>query len=596
MAKKSISVNREMTGPTELFALANHTDVSEDMREVYRMVGDSMSSKRSLDMSEINAIKDSMYTESLGDKVGMSLDEAKELAMKKTTEVIDGFYNPVNGLGTPADPGWYNTAFTPISMTPNEVTAYYSSGGIPRRITDLKANGVVINGYFFESKHPVWKKDSLDKLFDYAEQHNFRAFIVESTRDGMLYGGSVLVPHLKGDNPYTYQYTIEELMKNRILKEDSLEYFWTADRWNAVLIPDYNISAESYLHPSEMFIPIASKTVRTNKHNGRAAIIRPKRLPYWGTLRQVGWGVSDMEGWIFSVLAYEMCMRQIPIMAQQGSLLYRHIPLDGLVAQNGPEAANRLAAEMSLQMVQMSNIAPKTFNSVGEIKTIERSYQGFNDLVNILKQDIGAQSSIPDSVIFNTQPTGFSDNKEDVTLKQAETIKQVSNEIKTQLQNVIKVMVISCFGPNSLEAQYADQVQLCFDSPIVATNEERTQAATTLGTLVTSITGAGGSLRDSLIIAQKFMPGIEIPADVMERLNESEEFHDPEQPIDGQEPFINKITKPQGNFLGKITKPGESFLSKITKPKESFVNKITKPKESNESWLKSIFQKSAGKK
>ncbi len=429
--------------------------------------------------------------------------------------VSDSFFNPVNRIGTTQDPTYYNQSTIPVSMSPNEATSYYTSGGVPAAIIDKKARGMFINGYQFEGP-PLWKKEWSDELKEYADSLGFDRKAMETNRDGLLYGGAVMVPHFEKDTPFTYELPMPELIKQGIIEKNCIKYFWHSDRWNTVLIPSYDISSEDYLHPRNVFVPITGKTVNTQ----RASIIRPNEQPYWGTLRQMGWAVSDMEGWIRAALGYEMCLASIPIMAQQMSVMYRHIPLDGIIAQNGPEYAQQFANGMSRQMVEMSNIAPKTFNMVGEIKTIERHYQGFPELVMLLRQDIGAKSRIPESVLFHSSPTGFSDIDSDTTLKQAEVAKELGNKIIPQYQPSVVMLIYSCFGPNSEQAKMADQVRLTFESPVVLTNEERNAAGTTFSGLFTAFINGGLQPGDAIEMSKAFTPDIELPQDVIDRLNQ----------------------------------------------------------------------------
>jgi hypothetical protein len=397
-------------------------------------------------------------------------------------------------------------------MSPNEVTAYYSNGGVAARIIDMKSQGILVNGYRFlcDNLTPA----DLEKLKEYADSVGFDKEFVNSVRDGLSYGGSLLVPALKSDNAISYSMSISELIKEKKLVKNSIERFWSADRWNAILIPDYNISAADYLMPRSIFVPITGKEVNTS----RAAVIRPKQLPYWGTIRQMGWGISDMEGWIRSLLGYEMCIASIPIMAQQMSVMYRHIPLDGIIAQNGPAFAQQFAEGMSRQMVEMSNIAPKTFNMVGEIKTIERNYSGFPELVSILQQDVGAKADISHSVLFNTMSTGFSKNTDDISMKQANTVQNIGNKLIPQLQPIVKMLVYSCFGPDSEQAKYADMVRIDFDTPVVLTNEQRNAAGTVFASVLTANIGAGLQPADAIDLAHSFTPDIDMPDGLMERL------------------------------------------------------------------------------
>ncbi len=77
----------------------------------------------------------------------------------------DGFWNPMTGVGSQDDPGIYNYSYIPVSMSPQEATSYYASGGIPAVIIDKKAKGAMINGYSFEGDG--WDPDEFKKLHDH---------------------------------------------------------------------------------------------------------------------------------------------------------------------------------------------------------------------------------------------------------------------------------------------------------------------------------------------------------------------------------------------------------------------------------------------
>ena len=80
-----------------------------------------------------------------------------------------------------------------------------------------------------------------------------------------------------------------------------------------------------------MYVPISGISV--NAH--RSAMLRPKNYLTGGALRQLGWSVSDYEGYMRSIYAYEIMIASIPIMAQQMSLLMYEMPLEGMLATMG---------------------------------------------------------------------------------------------------------------------------------------------------------------------------------------------------------------------------------------------------------------------
>ena len=111
-------------------------------------VADADCSPSSHSLEDITEIQTIMYDHVKGARVkdGQSFQTIDEFKAK----VRDGFWNPMSGVGSQDDPGMYNFAYIPVSMSPQEATAYYASGGIPAVVTDKKAKGCLLNGYTFE--------------------------------------------------------------------------------------------------------------------------------------------------------------------------------------------------------------------------------------------------------------------------------------------------------------------------------------------------------------------------------------------------------------------------------------------------------------
>lgn len=436
-----------------------------------------------------------------------SLAEVKDKMVVKFAQ--DGFTNPMANVNTPYDTGYYNAAYTPVAMGPMEATASYSSGGLPQLIIDKKAKSVLLNGFQFESKHPYWTADKLKRLKEYTDSIGFTPKLVDALRDGFIYGGACLYPSFKRDNAETYQYPLKKLLKTGILAKDTIKHWVAVDRWNTVVIPEYNITVQDYLFAKEYYIPIGGIAVATE----RSAVIRPKQLPYWGAIRQLGWGVSDYEGYIKSILAYEIMVASIPIMAQQMSLLLHEIPLDGIIAQNGLESAKEFMAENDAQMRSWSMNNPKTLNSFGKVYAVDRTYTGYEDLGMMLRQDIAAQSGIPESVLFHTQPKGFSNNTEEVLLKQSEIIRMTQNSIIPMLRPEVEILAISCFGPEEDMMAMLPYLQLSFETPLVATETERSESAARYSASLSSLVQSGVPVKEAVVLLKQFFREVEISGD-----------------------------------------------------------------------------------
>ena len=477
-----------------------------------------------------------------------SLNDAKKSmttgAIKLT---VDSFFNPVNGTGTPFDPGFYNTATIPISLMPMEASAYYSNGGVAGMIIDTKAGGMLTNGYRFLGNG--WKPEWLETLKEYADSVNFdQKAIRDPNRDGLIHGGSLVVPSFKKDNAMTYGMSVSELLRNGIIEKDCISDIWHADRWNCVLVPDYNIAASDYITPKHIFVPIAGVNVRTE----RAAILRPKQLDYWGTIRNMGWGVSEFQSWIQPYLGWQIGVYGVPQLLQQMSLIFNSIDIAALLAAGGPNAAQALAQDIGRKLATASNVFPKTINSGGKLEVIERNFTGYPGMIQVLEDALCAGAELSPSIVFGRHEAGLGGDDGDSTIKQAGSIQKIANKIIPQLQPLVKILVYSCFGPDSEQAKLADKVRIDFDSPVVLTNKERNEAGTTFANVSTAMSGLGLQAGDVLEIAKAFIPDIELPQDVLDKLAQIADMGLNDEPVgEGVENLFNRL-HPEADGVGNL--------------------------------------------
>lgn len=422
----------------------------------------------------------------------------------------DGYFNPVSGIGTFIDPGMATETFVPVSLTPNEATGYYTSGGIPARVIDKKAGCLSLNELKF--KCDAFTPDEITQLEVYAARCGFNEAYAEGITQALIFGGAMVYPALKGDSPLTTQLGMKELLKAIPQEKDFIKYWVKADRWNVVYVPDYTITAQDYLHARTVFLPLGGIRVNT----GRAAMIKPKKLPFWGAIKQMGWSTSDFEGWIKDFESYEIMKMSLPIMAQQMSLMYHQFPADGLIIENGPEYAKQFMKENEKEMRSWSMLNPKAINSIGEIKILERTYTGFQQLISESRLALCSASGIAESVLFAEKSTGLaSDNRDDMELKQSETIRLLFKNVAPAFRNCIDLLVYSCFGKNSPQAAHAHEVTIEPDTGIVLSDQDRAQLGQSFTTIIGQLAAAGIPMETAVNIAQKFVPSADLSEEDM---------------------------------------------------------------------------------
>lgn len=433
--------------------------------------------------------------------------------------VQDGEYaEPDSGVGTAIDPGMNVQSFVPVSILPNEATAYYAGGGIPARIINKKAGCLSLDGVHFECAD--MDPEDIQRLEDYANECGFSEAYAQAVTQALIFGGSICYPVVDKDNPISFQKSLEEVKKQVGNEKNFIKYWVNADRWNCVFVPDYNITAQDYLYAKSLFIPLGGVRVNTQ----RMAMVRPQKLPFWGAIQQMGWATSDFEGWIKDFEAYQIMKMSLPIMAQQSSLMYHAIPADGLIIENGPEFARDFFKENEAQMRKWSMLHPRAINSVGEIKILERTYSGYRDLIKEAALGLCASSGVAESILFEEKATGLaSDNRDDVTLKQSEMIRLLFNNVAPSFKNCIELLVCSCFGADSEQAALAKKVRIKADNGFVLSETDKAQLGQAFTTIAGQLTAMGSPLKTAINVAKSFVPSAELDEEVMNELTAGED-------------------------------------------------------------------------
>lgn len=540
------------------FETAAQNAKSKVFRDIYKVLGRGQKQgmytadgigQRVHTISDIDEVKAITWDNILASRIAsgettQSIDEVRR-NMKLT---VDSFYNPMTKIGTRQDPTVFSSATIPVAIGPFEATSIYSSGGIAEIIINKKAKGVTINGYRFVSENKkIWNEEKLSLLADKLNSTGFVDKLSDTMRDGFLYGGAVLYPVFKKETGNSFAYEPQELLSRGILEKGCISRWVEVDRWNTVLTPEYNVSAADYMSAKSYYVPLSGIEVNT----GRSAIIKPKRLPYWGAIRQMGWGVSDLEGYMRSIIGYEMSIASIPLMAQQMSLLLYEMPLDTLFAQLGVDAVKKLMEENTRQMSDWSMANPKVLNAFGKVYTVNRQYSGYPELMLTMRQDIAAQSGIPESVLFHTQPKGFSNNTEEVLLKESQTVKLAQQAILPALETLVPYAVINAFGPDSTEARHIKDVHFSFDTPVVATDSERAETAARFAASVNSLRQAGVPLEAAVDITRQFFRDTKISEDSIQLIHSAQDTAVQRETLNNAQLTENLVTSEMNNQLIK---------------------------------------------
>lgn len=476
--------------------------------------------------SDLAELRELMFSEVKAQHISggisfQSADEAKSATLvdisKRIRAIVgDSASNNESGIGTLLDPSTYSHASMPVMLGPMEQAALYSNGGLAGIIIDKKSMGMVANGVTFKTFTPkFWTHDKIQQMEEASELTGCNATLVETSRDALTFGGAVSYPVFKNDNVASFLRPMDTLP----LEKGCIERWVEGDRWNTVFVPSFIITAEDYLRPKTIYMPLGGYELDTS----RVVLMRPKTMPYWATMYNLGWSPSDYVGYIRALYAYLMVAMSVPIMAQQMSLLLYQMPLDAITAQLGADNVKKIMALNEEKMKEWSVLRPKAVNIVGELNVVNRQFSGFEHFFGAIKSDLAANCGIAEPVLFHTPNKGFSDNTQEALLKDSEMMKMLQRSIEPQLVPHTDALIAHVFGQDSEEWRERRKLWMSFDKPIVSTEKDMAEIGARFAATIASLSAANVPTDIAIRMASQFFKNADIGDDMLDAVKKEVE-------------------------------------------------------------------------
>lgn len=457
-----------------------------------------------------------------------------------------GLINKKNRVGTLIDPAVYTHSEIPVMLGPYEGSSIYAPGGLPATIIDKKSRGMTIKGATFKAYDEFWDTKKIQLLEDAAYTTGFNDIIGDTVAEAFIYGGSLCYPVFKKDTPSTMVKDIDKLF----LEKGCIERWVNTDRWNITIVPSYVVTSKDYLHPKTIYIPQSALEINTS----RIALVKPKPVPYWIALCNIGWSPSDFSGWLRAYYGYEITCQSIPVMAQQMSLLLYKMPLDALNATIGSTKVRELMEINEEKMAEWSALSPKAVNMVGDVEVVNRTYSGFEQFVGAMKSDLAAQCGLPEPTLWHTPNKGFSDNTTESLLKQSETLQMSQSFIERSMKPCTDVLIAHVFGTDSKEWENRNSVRISFNKPVISTEKDLAEVGARFAASVSSFVQAGVAPDTALKLSQQFFPTVKITEEI---LNEAKKSYEEQMKRESQNAMNNKpLGRKQGHTVGVSTNVG----------------------------------------
>ena len=449
------------------------------LEEAQSIVEDSIKADTKALAAKCNIRLDSLksVSERAEQNIGVVMDciqskkpvNAKEMHQ---TAIRDSIINGRWNVNTTVDPQRANLALPNIYLSPWEANSLYSQKGIFETIINKKSKSILLNGIQLENSHLSQKQ--LDTVKEKMEVCNFKNILAESTLNSLVYGGALVFPLFKKDNPITTGLNLNSLLKLGVLGKDCIDYFVQLDRWNTFIIPPYNPTQKDFLRPDVYTVPFLGSDV----YHGRCArVVTAKQAGYWGQIINQGWGISDLCGYLQSGMNYKVAVQSLPLMIQQMSILGRTRNVDVVLATDGVNALDALVEEDTIRTREATVDNPITMDVLGNITAINRNFGQVPELIRLLRQDLASDAVLPEPLLFSSEKGNFSsgDDTQGNLFKQNESVQMIHKDLEPQFKQLAKIMVIDALGTDKEIIEALPYTQLHFDQPVIANALERAQ-------------------------------------------------------------------------------------------------------------------------
>ena len=372
------------------------------------------------------------------------------------------------------DPALNNRVSPNIWISPMEAAAVYSQKGLPETIIRKKSQSILLNGVRIKCK--MLSADQNDRIADSILATGLAYKIAEVVANSLTHGGGLLYPNFKKDSPASFGMSITELAKAGIIGKNCLDFYTAIDRWNVVHIPNWNPTSRDFLTPDHYYVPFLGCDVKGARC---ARVITAPQSGYWGALMTLGWGISDIPGWIESVYNYYNVMAAVPNMINQMSILARTFNVDGLMATEGASIMEAIDFDETIRVRQASINNPINMDVIGDLKAIDRDFAHVPELIRLVRQDAAARATIPEELLWSSERGAFSsgDSSDSAYEKQSEGTRYIHVDVAHQLKAVSQLAVINALGLDRDVIAALPYVTISFDNPRVTNAKDKSDIA-----------------------------------------------------------------------------------------------------------------------
>lgn len=382
----------------------------------------------------------------------------------------DGYTNLPARLGE-ASPLQSSGDYVREDLTRNYelLTVLYRENWIAKRIIDMPCEDMTRAWYSLSTE---LEQSAIDKIKKVEAKHNVKGEITNALRWARLYGGSLALMVIKGqedmlDEPLDYDMIMPGSFKGLLVLDKVTGISPSLELEEDMDDPDFGLP----MYYEVVIDAMASTFVRI--HHSRVLRFVGRDLPPQEEIREDYWGASELEHIYeelqkrnatsanIAQLVFQANTRVLK-MADYGEVIGMGTNKQKKEVLNAIEAQNRLLTSFGVQIMGTDD----------NMESHPYSFSGISEVYESFMMDMAGAANIPATKLFGRAPQGMNATGESDMNNYYESISQMQERsLKPALEKLLPVMCMSIFGA------IPDDMEIVFEPIATTTPEQRANIA-----------------------------------------------------------------------------------------------------------------------
>ena len=417
---------------------------------------------------------------------------SKPEAVAAILSALDGYSNAAAFLGDQS-PLIASGTFHRSQLTSQQelLTVTYRESWLAKRIIDMPSEDMTRAWYSLSTSLP---EDALHRLYRLEAVHSVKQEITNAIRWARLYGGSIALMVIRGDED-----KLDQPLDVDMLLPDCFQGLLVLDRAQGI---EPSLELVSDLDDPDFGLPMyytvnleMEELTSVRIHHSRVLRFIGRELPHMEMVAENYWGASELEH-IWDELqkrsATSANIAQLIFQANITTLkmgdLGEHLAYGSNSLQSKVmetlQNENRLRTSYGIQLMSAED----------SLETHAYTFSGLSDVYESFMMDMAGAAEIPATKLFGRSPQGMNSTGEADLRNYYDLIAQMQERnLRPALEKLLPVLAISCWG-------YApEDMEIVFEPVMTTSPAERAELVQKLSTDVIQAFQAGLLTREQAL-------------------------------------------------------------------------------------------------